>query len=147
VVLAALMLKFGLPFLGVLYDEILLSLFFALFCLFCLSSTKDVKVFIAYSSILHMTVFCVRLANFSTFLVEYFLVPHTLLSGLLFWYLSTIYGFLGVRSLSFFGAFYAGALILFWLGVPFLVSFLVELIIFFFVFFEAASFLLWLLVF
>jgi NADH:ubiquinone oxidoreductase subunit 4 (subunit M) len=84
VILAALMLKFGLPFLGALYDEVLLSLFFALFCLFCLSGTKDVKVFIAYSSILHITVFCVGLANFSAFLVEYFLIPHTLLSGLLF---------------------------------------------------------------
>merc|ERR1719436_912937 len=77
--------------------------FLPFFAFFCLSGTKDVKVFIAYSSILHITVFCVGLANFSAFLVEYFLIPHTLLSGLLFWYLSSIYAFLGVRSLTFFG--------------------------------------------
>jgi len=147
VVLAALILKFGAPFLGGFFDEILLSMFFGFFICYIISCTKDFKVFVAYSSILHMTVFCLRLRIFCTFLCEYFLIPHTLLSRCLFWYFSCIYGFFGVRILSFFGSFLCGGFLLFWLGLPVMVNFLVEFFIFSYSMFDMMLLVFWFFVF
>merc|ERR1739838_632098 len=97
VVLAALMLKFGLPFLGGFFDEAFLRLFFGFFVCFIILNTLDYKVFVAYSSILHITIFCLRLRLFSHFVCEYFLLPHTLLSRTLFYYFRSSYKFFRVR--------------------------------------------------
>merc|ERR1712212_1279784 len=101
VILARLMLKFRMPFLSRLFDELFFGLFFGFLVCFLLLFTKDFKVFVAYSSILHMTVFCLRLYLFNVYVFEYFLVPHTLLSGCMFFYFSFL-----VRIYPFFGSFF-----------------------------------------
>merc|ERR1712002_291843 len=118
---ARLILKFGIPFLRGLFDEI----FF--------------KVFVAFSSILHITVFCLRLYIFNVFVFEYFLVPHTLLSRCIFFYFSFLYKNFLVRIYTFFGSFLSRAFLVFWLRVPFIINFLVEFFIFNYLFFDLLS--------
>lgn len=146
VILAGLLLKFRLPFLGFLVDEIVWSLMVAFFAFFVMMNTKDFKVFVAYSSILHMTVYCIGVYIFSLTMTENFLVPHTLLSGIMFYFFRFHYKFFMSRSLTFFG-FFGGYLLIFWLGIPFLVNFLVEFLIFNFLLFDFLAYFLWFFVF
>merc|ERR1719370_1122728 len=112
------------------------GLFFGFLVCFLLLFTKDFKVFVAYSSILHMTVFCLRLYLFNVYVFEYFLVPHTLLSGCMFFYFSFLYKHFLVRMYTFFGSFLGGILLVFWLRVPFIINFLVEFFMFNYLFFD-----------
>lgn len=57
-ILARLMLKFRIPFLARFWDEVFFRLLVGFFALFSMMNTGDYKVFVAYSSIIHITVFC-----------------------------------------------------------------------------------------
>jgi len=58
------MLKFRVPFVAGLWDELFFRLLVRFFGLFCMLGSTDFKVFVAYSSIIHMTVFCLALEYF-----------------------------------------------------------------------------------
>merc|ERR1712190_575807 len=137
-ILARLILKFGMPFLSTLIDEIFFGVFFGFLICFLMLFTKDFKVFIAFSSILHITVFCLRLYIFNVFVFEYFLIPHTLLSRSIFFYFSFL-----VRIYPFFGSFLSRFLLVFWLRVPFAINFLVEFFMFNYMFFDILILLFW----
>merc|ERR1712189_176133 len=137
-ILARLILKFGIPFLRGLFDEIFFVVFFGFFVCFLLLFSKDFKVFVAFSSILHITVFCLRLYIFNVFVFEYFLVPHTLLSRCIFFTFLFYKNFL-VRIYTFFGSFLSRTFLVFWLGVPFIINFLVEFFMFNYLFFDLLS--------
>merc|ERR1712189_71692 len=129
-ILARLILKFGIPFLRGLFDEIFFVVFFGFFVCFLLLFSKDFKVFVAFSSILHITVFCLRLYIFNVFGFEYLLVPHTLLSRCIFFtFLFCIKIFWFVFT-PFFWSFLSRAFLVFWLRVPFIINFLVEFFMF-----------------
>merc|ERR1711902_394768 len=98
---------------GTLIDEIFFGVFFGFLICFLMLFTKDFKVFIAFSSILHITVFCLRLYIFNVFVFEYFLIPHTLLSRSIFFYFSFLYKNFLVRIYPFFGSEFL-LLLIFW---------------------------------
>jgi len=146
-ILARLMLKFGMPFLAGYWDEMFFGLAVGFFALFIIMNTSDFKVFVAYSSIIHMTVFCLGLRLLSTFIFDFYMVPHTLLSARIFWFYREVYGKKGVRLYPFFRSYLARRMVLLWLGLPFFVSFLAEALIFSYLFYDVLLCLRWFLVF
>lgn len=67
-------------------------------CLKCLVDmwlTSDFKIWVAFSSISHITIIFCGLIVFFKFSYVYYFVPHTLLSALMFFYFSKDYYFLG----------------------------------------------------
>jgi NADH:ubiquinone oxidoreductase subunit 4 (subunit M) len=106
------MLKFRVPFVAGLWDELFFRLLVRFFGLFCMLGSTDFKVFVAYSSIIHMTVFCLGLRILSRGIFDYFIVPHTLLSRCIFWFFGGVYAKKGVRLFTFFGGYRPGSLVL-----------------------------------
>jgi len=147
VTLAALMLKFRVPFVAGLWDELFFRLLVRFFGLFCMLGSTDFKVFVAYSSIIHMTVFCLGLRILSRGIFDYFIVPHTLLSRCIFWFFGGVYAKKGIRLFTFFGGYRPGSLVLLWLGLPMFANFLAEAIIFPYLSYDVRSFLGWFFVF
>jgi len=147
VILAGLMLKFRVPFLARCWEELFFGLAVGFFALFIMINTSDYKVFVAYSSIVHITVFCLRLRLLSNFIFDLFVVPHTLLSAGMFWFFGMMYRKKSVRLYPFFGSYTARWLVLLWLGLPTFVSFLAEALIFSYLFYDVFLCLLWFLVF
>jgi len=109
--------------------------------------STDFKVFVAYSSIVHITIFCLRLRMLSRGIFDYFIVPHTLLSRCIFWFFGGVYAKKGVRLFTFFGGYRPGSLVLLWLGLPLFANFLAEAIMFPYLSYDVRSFLRWFFVF
>lgn len=147
VVLARLMLKFRVPFLAGKVDQLFFGLFARLFILFIMMNTSDYKVFIAYSSVVHMTVFCVGLRFLSPFIFDFYMVPHTLLSAGIFWFFGEVYSKKSVRLFPFFRSFISRPMVLLWLGLPLFANFLAEALIFSYLFYDLFLNLRWFLVF
>ena len=98
-------------------------------CLLEMWLTSDFKIWVAFSSISHITLlFCGLILFFKLGYVYYF-VPHTLLSGLMFFYFSKDYYFLGSRNFYYFSSPYYLFLLIAWCGVPLFVSFIPELML------------------
>merc|ERR1712189_92328 len=134
-ILARLILKFGIPFLRGLFDEIFFVVFFGFFVCFLLLFSKDFKVFVAFSSILHITVFCLRLYIFNfSYLNIFWSLIHFYLDVYFFTFLFCIKIFWFV-----FTPFLSRAFLVFWLRVPFIINFLVEFFMFNYLFFDLMS--------
>lgn len=145
--LARLFLKFRVPFLARMWEELFFGVTVGFLACLIILNTSDYKVFVAYSSIVHITVFCLRLGLLSCFVFDYYMVPHTLLSARMFWFFREMYNKKGVRLYPFFRSFSAGVMVLLWLGLPLFVSFLAEALIFSYLFYDILLVLFWLIVF
>jgi len=94
-----------------------------------MSSTVDFKIFVAFSSISHMTlVFTGFYVNIYVRVLIY-LVVHTLLSAAMFWLYSKEYGAVGTRLFSTFGSYSSSWLMFLWLRLPFFPVFVTELFV------------------
>ena len=98
-------------------------------CLFDMWLTSDFKIWVAYSSISHITlVFCRFVLFYKTAFIYYF-VPHTLLSSMMFLYFSKDYYFLRSRNYYYFSSGFYLYLLICWCRVPFFITFVPELMI------------------
>lgn len=98
-------------------------------CLVDMWLTSDFKIWVAYSSISHITlVFCGFVMFFKISFVYYF-VPHTLLSSMMFLYFSKDYYYLGSRNYYYFSSSFYLYLLICWCRVPFFITFMPELMI------------------
>merc|ERR1711917_224750 len=95
-------------------------------CLYDMWLTSDFKIWVAYSSISHITLV------FSGFVIYYkmsyvcYFVPHTLLSGLMFYYFSKDYYYLRSRNFYYFTSPSYLYLVVAWCGVPLFLNFYVR---------------------
>jgi len=105
------------------------GLLLALVSTFIMMATVDFKIFVAFSSISHMTLVFTRFyVNIYSGVLIY-LVVHTLLSAAMFWLYSKEYGVLGTRLFSTFGSYSSSWLMFLWLGLPFFPVFITELFV------------------
>ena len=120
--LGAGVLNYGLP-LSLLPFRLLLGLISTLVML----STVDFKIFVAFSSISHMTAIFTRVFLNMPVRVFIYLVVHTLLSAAMFWLYSKEYEVVGTRLFVVFGVFSSVWTMFLWLGLPFFPVFITEL--------------------
>merc|ERR1711892_1041962 len=105
------------------------GLMLALVATLVMMSTVDFKIFVAFSSISHMTlIFTGFYTNIYTGVLIY-LVVHTLLSAAMFWLYSKEYGAVRTRLFSTFGSYSSSWLMFLWLGLPFFPVFITELFV------------------
>jgi len=78
------MLKFGVCFLAARLMELVLGATLSLGCIAAILVCSDYKVFIAYSSILHMTILGFGVGFFNDYFCIVYLSFHTILSALIF---------------------------------------------------------------
>ena len=129
VLLARFLLKFGLP----AVRGGLIFLFFG--CFICILgqinmlSTCDFKIWVAFSSITHMSLFFTGLHVSLYDAIYYYFLIHTLLSSMMFYFFSNNYGLLGSRNYFYFGLYVNIIVVLHWLGIPTIITFLGELVI------------------
>merc|ERR1712002_118226 len=90
-------------------------------------STVDFKIFVAFSSISHMTAIFTRVYLNMPVRVFIYLVVHTLLSAAMFWLYSKEYEVVGTRLFVVFGVFSSVWTMFLWLGLPFFPVFITEL--------------------
>ena len=128
VVLARLLLKLGVPAVRSGVEVVSLRLLATVLALYAGLNTGDFKVWVAFSSITHMTLCFSRFYRYSPELLSIYLVFHTLLSAMMFYWYNRSYSSTRQRNLSMFRG-YGGHVFLswFWLGVPVAVVFLMEL--------------------
>ena len=128
-VLARIVLKFGS------FSILRHKVFFLVGCLLCLKClydmwfTGDFKVWVAYSSISHITLVFSRFVNYYEMCFIYYFVPHTLLSGLMFFYYSKDYYKLRSWNLYFFSSSSYLILAMAWCGIPVFLNFIPELMV------------------
>jgi NADH:ubiquinone oxidoreductase subunit 4 (subunit M) len=94
-----------------------------------MASTVDFKIFVAFSSISHMTLVFTGFYTNIYVRVLIYLVVHTLLSAAMFWLYSKEYGSVGTRLFSTFGGYSSSWLMFLWLGLPFFPVFITELFV------------------
>merc|ERR1712002_344595 len=120
--LGAGVLNYGLP-LSLLPFRLLLGLISTLVML----STVDFKIFVAFSSISHMTAIFTRVYLNMPIRVFVYLVVHTLLSAAMFWLYSKEYERVRTRLFTTFRIYSTVWLMFLWLGLPFFPVFITEL--------------------
>lgn len=98
-------------------------------CLYDMWHTSDFKVWVAFSSISHITVVFCRFILFFEMSYVYYFAPHTLLSSLMFFYYSKDYYILGSRNYYYFSTGFYFYLSVVWCGIPFYLNFLPELMV------------------
>lgn len=98
-------------------------------CLYDMWFTSDFKIWVAYSSISHITLVFSGFAIYYKMSYVYYFVPHTLLSGLMFYYFSKDYYFLRSRNFYYFTSSSYLYLVVAWCRVPLFLSFVPELMI------------------
>ena len=127
-VLAGLLLKLRVSAIGGRVEIILLGLLATVLALFARLNTGDFKIWVAFSSITHMTLCFSGFYRYCSELLGVYLVIHTLLSAMMFYWYNRSYSSTRQRNLSMFRG-YGGHVFLswFWLGVPLAVVFLMEL--------------------
>jgi len=126
-ILRSLILKIGFSSFSFLLEELIVALAICLLPCFCILGTVDFKIWVAYSSILHITVYGMRAIVFHIFISDLYLIPHTLISRIMFFFLRSVYSVIGTRMLNYIFYRPIGSLILFWVGLPILSLFLVEM--------------------
>jgi len=137
-ILRSLMLKIRFSSFSFLLEELIVALAICLLPCFCILGTVDFKIWVAYSSILHITVYGMRAIVFHIFISDLYLIPHTLISRIMFFFLRSVYSVIGTRMLNYIFYRPIGSLILFWVRLPILSLFLVE-ISYFLMFFTSFS--------
>ena len=90
-------------------------------------STVDFKIFVAFSSISHMTAIFTRVYLNMPIRVFVYLVVHTLLSAAMFWLYSKEYERVRTRLFTTFRIYSTVWLMFLWLGLPFFPVFITEL--------------------
>ena len=95
VLLARFLLKFGLPALRGRLIFIFFRCFVCLLGQFNMLSTCDFKIWVAFSSITHMSLFFTRLHVTLYDAVYYYFLVHTLLSSMMFYFFSNNYNLIG----------------------------------------------------
>merc|ERR1712133_341755 len=98
-------------------------------CLYDMWLTSDFKIWVAYSSISHITLVFSGFVIYYKMSYVYYFVPHTLLSGLMFYYFSKDYYYLRSRNFYYFTSSSYLYLVVAWCGVPLFLSFVPELMI------------------
>jgi len=128
-VLAGILLKLGSPSIFRYESFLLIRGLLCLQCLYRMWLTSDFKIWVAYSSISHITiVFSGYVLLLKTNFIYYF-VPHTLLSSMMFFYLSKDYYLLRSRNFYYFSSMSYLYLVLVWCRIPVFINFLPELAI------------------
>jgi len=128
VILAALILKFGVCFLSARLVELVLRIVLSLSCVIAMLVCSDYKVFIAYSSILHITILRFGVGFFNDYFCIIYLSFHTILSALLFFQFRVFYRFSRSRIVLFFGGLFGRLLLLIWLRLPPFTLFIAEIL-------------------
>lgn len=128
-ILAGILLKLGS--FSILGHKIffLLGGLLCLKCLYDMWLTSDFKIWVAYSSISHITLVFSGFVLYYKMSYIYYFVPHTLLSGLMFYYFSKDYYFLRSRNFYYFTSSSYLYLVIAWCRVPLFLSFVPELMI------------------
>lgn len=132
-VLGGVMLKFGAPVVrGVLVRGwwMIFSFVATRLRLSLMSWSRDFKVWVAFSSITHMTLMFLCLFKYVSGAVVIYLGVHTILSSAMFWHFSKEYGIYRTRSFYHFNNYGDSWLTYIWLGLPLFVTFIVELHLF-----------------
>lgn len=131
-ILGGVYLKFGVP-LVVLGLWAQLGLAIVVGCVLCFLATftmlrtTDFKVWVAYSSISHMTLLFTGIGGLTFSPVAVYMALHTLLSACLFYTFSVDYNFSGSRCLLWLSRPSTSYLIFLWLGLPVFPVYVVEL--------------------
>lgn len=126
-ILRSLILKIGFSSFSFLLEELIVALAICLLPCFCILRTVDFKIWVAYSSILHITVYGMGAIVFHIFISDLYLIPHTLISRIMFFFLGSVYSVIRTRMLNYIFYRPIGSLILFWVRLPILSLFLVEM--------------------
>lgn len=132
-ILGGVYLKFGVPLvalglIGQLGGCIVLGGVLCLLANFTMLRTVDFKVWVAYSSISHMTLLFTGIGLITVTPVVIYMVLHTLLSACLFYTFSVDYNQFGSRCLLWMSRPSTALLIFLWLGLPVFPIYVVELI-------------------
>merc|ERR1712003_571843 len=104
-----------------------IGLLLGLISVIVMFSTVDFKIFVAFSSISHMTAIFTRVYLNMPIGVYVYLVVHTLLSAAMFWLYSKEYERVGTRLFTTFRVYSTVWLMFLWLGLPFFPVFITEL--------------------
>jgi len=128
VILAALILKFGVCFLSAFLVELIFCLLIRFRSVFAIMGCSDYKVFVAFSSILHMTILGRRVRLFNEYFSVVYLSFHTILSAQMFYQLRVYYSVGGTRLIGFFGGLFRVLLTLIWLRLPPFILFVAEIL-------------------
>jgi len=142
VLLARFLLKFGLPSLRGRLIFIFIGCFVCLLGQLNMLSTCDFKIWVAFSSITHMSLFFTGLHVSLYDAVYYYFIVHTLLSSMMFYFFSNNYGLMGSRNYFYFGLYVNLFIVFHWLRIPTIITFLRELLILLFMFNNFFNFLL-----
>ena len=104
-----------------------IGLLLGLISVIVMFSTVDFKIFVAFSSISHMTAIFTRVYLNMPMGVYVYLVVHTLLSAAMFWLYSKEYERVGTRLFTTFRVYSTVWLMFLWLRLPFFPVFITEL--------------------
>ena len=104
-----------------------IGLLLGLMSVIVMFSTVDFKIFVAFSSISHMTAIFTRVYLNMPIGVYVYLVVHTLLSAAMFWLYSKEYERVGTRLFTTFRVYSTVWLMFLWLRLPFFPVFITEL--------------------
>jgi len=100
-ILRSLILKIRFSSFSFLLEELIVALAICLLPCFCILRTVDFKIWVAYSSILHITVYRIRAIIFHIFISDLYLIPHTLISRIMFFFLRSVYSVIRTRMLNY----------------------------------------------
>jgi NADH:ubiquinone oxidoreductase subunit 4 (subunit M) len=126
--LAGLMLKLGVYVVGASAEFVLAGVILRQLAVFRSLTTPDYKVWLAFSSIMHITLVFSGLHRYFPEQLSCYLVIHTLLAAAMFYWKNRSYVSTRQRAFELYGGFAAQALIYWvWLGFPLIVMFLCEL--------------------
>lgn len=128
VILAALILKFGVCFLSAFLVELVFCLLLRIGSVVAMLGCSDYKVFVAFSSILHMTILRGRVRLFNEYFSIVYLSFHTILSAQIFYQLGVYYRCGRTRLIGFFGGLFRVLLMLVWLRLPPFILFVAEML-------------------
>ena len=128
-ILAGILLKFGSY--SILGHKVFLLLggLLCLKCLYDMWHTSDFKVWVAFSSISHITLVFSRFILYFESAYIYYFAPHTLLSSLMFFYYSKDYYLLRSWNYYYFSTGFYFFLSAVWCGIPLYINFLPELMV------------------
>jgi len=128
VILAALMLKFGVCFLSAFLVELVFCLLLSFGSVCAIIRSSDYKVFVAFSSIMHITILRRGVRLFNEYFGIVYLSFHTVLSAQIFYQLGVYYRVSRTRLLRFFRGLFRVLLTLVWLGLPPFILFVAEIL-------------------
>jgi len=133
-ILGGIMLKFGAPVvratIGIELGPLVVSSVITIFRLRLMSWCRDFKVWVAFSSITHMSLMFLCMFKYVSSAVGIYLMAHTLLSSSMFWHFSKEYQMRRTRSFYHFNNYGDSWLTYIWLRLPIFITFVIELHLF-----------------